>query len=50
MKLYFAFWAACGVGLWKSIRGVLRSGFCKSGIGRNFQRPLTPFFRTSFHP
>ena len=50
MKLYLAFWTACGVGLWKSTRCVLRSGFGKNGIGRNVLRPWASFFRPNFHP
>ena len=50
MKLYLAFWAACGVGFWKSTRSVLRSGFGKNCIGRNVLRPWASFFRPNFHP
>jgi hypothetical protein len=50
MELYLPFWAACGVGFWKSIRGVLRSGFGKNGIGRNVLRPWASSFGPNFHP
>ena len=39
-----------GVGFWTSVRGVLRSGFGKNGIGRNVLRPWASFFRPNFHP
>ena len=39
-----------GVGFWTSVRGVLRSGFGKNGIGRNVLRPWVSFFRPNFHP
>lgn len=39
-----------GVGFWTSIRGVLRSGFGKNGIGRNVLRHWASFFRPNFHP
>ncbi|NJM49480.1 MAG: metal-dependent hydrolase [Sphingomonadales bacterium] len=39
-----------GFGFWKSLTGLIRSGFGKGGIGRNSIRPWLSFFRPGFHP
>lgn len=39
-----------GLGFWRSLRDIFRSGFGKNGIGRNVLRPWASFFRPTFHP
>ena len=39
-----------GVGFFKALTGVMRTGFGKNGIGRNVLRPWASFFRPGFHP
>jgi uncharacterized protein len=39
-----------GYGFFLSLRGVMRAGFGKGGIGRNVLRPWASFFRPLYHP
>ena len=39
-----------GIGFGKALRGVVRCGFGKDGIGRNVLKPWAAFFRARFHP
>lgn len=39
-----------GIGFFKALRSIIRSGFAKGGIGRNVLKPWAAFFRPGFHP
>jgi uncharacterized protein len=39
-----------GIGFWPALKGILRSGFGKGGLGRNVLRPWAAFFKPNFHP
>ncbi|MFC4293136.1 metal-dependent hydrolase [Sphingorhabdus arenilitoris] len=39
-----------GYGFWRSLFGLMKSGFGRSGIGRASIRPWFAFFRPNFHP
>lgn len=39
-----------GVGFFKALACIMRSGFGKNGIGRNVLRPWASYFRPGFHP